>query len=105
MWECKDMNKPNISTCRLFLDFTPAYVPNNYACISRYVYISHGIYLAIFWCKIHQTLPKIKHKSKRILGVIKNLVPDFIPFFVTAYMRKWQTVYNNNYTQKNLKLL
>ena len=24
----------------------------------RYVYVSNGIYLIIFWCRIHQTLPK-----------------------------------------------
>ena len=33
--------------------------------------------------------PKLKHKSKRILGVIRNLVLDFILFFVNAYMRKY----------------
>ena len=33
--------------------------------------------------------PKIKHKCKRILGVIRNLVLDFIRFFVNAYMRKY----------------
>ena len=32
---------------------------------------------------------KIKHKSKTILGVIRNLVLDFILYFVTAYMRKY----------------
>ena len=32
---------------------------------------------------------KMKHKSKTILGVIKNLVLDFILYFVTAYMRKY----------------
>ena len=31
---------------------------------------------------------KIKHKSKTILGVIRNLVLDFILYFVTTYMRK-----------------
>ena len=31
---------------------------------------------------------KIKHKSKTILGVIRNLLLDFILYFVTAYMRK-----------------
>ena len=31
---------------------------------------------------------KIKHKSKTILGVIRNLVLDFILYFVTAYMKK-----------------
>ena len=32
---------------------------------------------------------KIKQKSKTILGVIRNLVLDFILYFVTAYyMRK-----------------
>ena len=30
----------------------------------------------------------IKHKSKIMLGVIKNVVLDFILYFVTAYMRK-----------------
>ena len=76
---------------------------------------------------------KIKHKFKTILGVIRNLVLDFILFFVTAYMRKYpihcnistgyntkctiyhlrkqvknmfrQTIYNSNYTQKCSKLL
>ena len=32
---------------------------------------------------------KIKHKFKTILGVITNLVLDFILFFVTAYIRKY----------------
>ena len=32
---------------------------------------------------------KIKHKSKTMLGVIKNLVLDFVLYFVTAYMRKY----------------
>ena len=32
---------------------------------------------------------KIKRKSKTILGVIRNLVLDFILYFVTAYMRKY----------------
>ena len=31
---------------------------------------------------------KIKHKSKTMLGVIRNLVLDFILYFVTVYMRK-----------------
>ena len=31
---------------------------------------------------------KIKHKSNTMLGVIKNLVLDFILYFVTTYMRK-----------------
>ena len=31
---------------------------------------------------------KIKHKSKTVLEVIRNLVLDFILFVVTAYMRK-----------------
>ena len=45
---------------------------------------------------------KIKHKFKTILGVIRNLVLDFILFFVTAYMRKYpihcniSTGYNTN---------
>ena len=35
---------------------------------------------------------KIKHKSKAILGGSdRNLVLDFIIFFVTAYMRKYAT--------------
>ena len=32
---------------------------------------------------------KINDKSKTILRVIRNLVLDFILFFVTAYMRKY----------------
>ena len=32
---------------------------------------------------------KKKYKSNTILGVIRNLVLDFILCFVTAYMRKW----------------
>ena len=32
---------------------------------------------------------QIKHKSKTMLGVIRNLVLDFIIYFVTAYMRKY----------------
>ena len=31
---------------------------------------------------------KIKHKFKAMLVVIKNLVFDYILYFVTAYMRK-----------------
>ena len=31
---------------------------------------------------------KIKYKSNTMLGVIRNLVLDFILYFVTAYMRK-----------------
>ena len=32
--------------------------------------------------------PLIKHKLRTILGVIRNLVLDFIFYFVTAYMKK-----------------
>ena len=32
---------------------------------------------------------KMKHKCKAMLGVIKNLVPDYILIFVIAYMRKY----------------
>ena len=32
---------------------------------------------------------KIKHKFKAMLVVIKNLVFDYILYFVTAYMRKY----------------
>ena len=32
---------------------------------------------------------KIKNKSETILGVIKNLLLDFILYFVNAYMRKY----------------
>ena len=31
---------------------------------------------------------KIKYKSNTMLGVIRNLVPGFILYFVTANMRK-----------------
>ena len=34
-------------------------------------------------------ISKIKHKCKTILGVMRNLVLDFILYFVTAYMRKY----------------
>ena len=42
---------------QLLLDFSPVYIPNDYLSISRYVYISNGIYLIIFWCTIRQTSP------------------------------------------------
>ena len=29
---------------------------------------------------------KMKQKSKTILGVIRDLVLDFVPYFVTAYI-------------------
>ena len=32
---------------------------------------------------------KVKQKPKTILGRIRNLVLDFILYFVTAYMRKY----------------
>ena len=32
---------------------------------------------------------KIKYKSNTMLGVIRNLVLDFILYFVTTYMRKY----------------
>ena len=32
---------------------------------------------------------KIKHQSKIMLGVIRNLILDFILYFFTEYMRKW----------------
>ena len=78
---------------------------------------------------------QIKHKFKAMLVVIKNLVFDYILYFVTAYMRKYsihvtgqsrvqniiyitwrsklkknkklgQTIYNSNHTHtKSLKLL
>ena len=32
---------------------------------------------------------KIKHKSKAVLGVIRNLVLNIIIYFVTAYMRNY----------------
>ena len=32
---------------------------------------------------------KIKYKSNTMLRVIRNLVLDFILYFVTAYMRKY----------------
>ena len=38
--------------------------------------------------KVMTVNSKIKQKSKTILGVIRNLVLDFILYFVTAYMRK-----------------
>ena len=31
---------------------------------------------------------KIKRKYKTVLGVIRNLILDFILYFVTSYMRK-----------------
>ena len=31
---------------------------------------------------------KMKYKSNTMLGVIRNLVHDFILYFVTVYMRK-----------------
>ena len=34
---------------------------------------------------------KIKNKFNTMLGVIRNLVLDFICYFVTAYMRKCPT--------------
>ena len=40
---------------------------------------------------------KIKHKFKTILGVITNLVFDFILFFVTAYIRKHRVQYKMHY--------
>ena len=77
---------------------------------------------------------KIKQKSKTILRVIRNIVLDFILYFVIAYIlsgsilymwhehkvkhqihyasleevskkKLWQTIYNSNYTQKCSKLL
>ena len=78
---------------------------------------------------------KIKHNSKTVLWVIRNLLVDFILYFVIAYMRKypihatakgkekqgkkytisylrklvknilWQTIYNSNYIQKCSQLL
>ena len=44
-------------TWRLLLDFSPVYITNEYVYYSRYVCISNGMYLIIFWCTIHQTLP------------------------------------------------
>ena len=46
-----------VQTWRLLLDFSPVYIPNEYVYISRYVHISNGIYLIIFWCTIHQKWP------------------------------------------------
>ena len=76
---------------------------------------------------------KIKHKFKTSLGVIRNIVLDFILCFVTEYIiwestlymqhehrvqhqmhytsleevskRNFMTIYNSNYTQKCSKLL
>ena len=36
---------------------------------------------------------KIKQKSKTILGMIRNIVPDFILYFVTAYILTESTLY------------
>ena len=76
----------------------------------------------------------IKQNSKTIFGVIRNLILDFILYFVTAYIiwestlymyhehrvkyeihyasledvskkRSWQTIYNSNYRKKCSKLL
>ena len=60
---------------------------------------------------------KMKQKSKTILGVIRNLVPDFILYFVTAYIVVYNGVFwdtldrtqNNNHKkpkpeQNTLKL-
>ena len=61
IWRCEDARIKTsqiYQTCRLLLDFTPVYIPNDSVYISRHVYISNGIYLIIFWCTIHQTLPK-----------------------------------------------
>lgn len=35
---------------------------------------------------------KIKHKFKTILWVIRNLLLDFIPYFVVVYMKKFPFV-------------
>ena len=74
---------------------------------------------------------KIKQKSKTVLGRIRNLVLNFVLYFVTAYIYEkvpyiweqgkapntlcitWesdlkklcQTIYNSNYTQKCSNLL
>ena len=77
---------------------------------------------------------KIKAKSITFLGVIRNLVLDFILYFVTAYIKwestlyilhehrvkhqihyasleevskkvLWETIYNSHYTQKCSKSL
>ena len=45
------------------------------------------------WMKIMIVNSKIKQKSKTILGVIKNLVLDFVPYFVTAYIIWESTLY------------
>ena len=39
--------------------------------------------------KIRTVNSKIKHKCKTMLGVIRNLILDFILYSVTAYMRKY----------------
>ena len=39
--------------------------------------------------KIMVSNSKTKHIFKTILGVIRNLLLDFILFFVTAYMRNY----------------
>ena len=39
--------------------------------------------------KIRSVNSKTKHKCKKILGVIRNLILDFILYIVTAYLRKY----------------
>ena len=41
--------------------------------------------------KIMTVNSKIKQKCKTMLRVIKNLILDFIFYFVTAYMRNYPT--------------
>ena len=58
MWGARISTSQICQTCRLLLDFTPVSIPNDYVYTSRYMAYVLGIYLIIFWCTIHQTLPK-----------------------------------------------
>ena len=74
--------------------------------------------------KIMIVISKIKYKSNTMLGVNRNLVLDFILYFVTAYIRKcpihvisaqgtiqntlyitWGMIYNSKYTQTMFKVI
>ena len=43
--------------CGLLLDFIPVYIPNYYVFISRYVYISNGVYVIISGARYNKHYP------------------------------------------------
>ena len=86
MWECEDINKLNISNMQVTSRILVC-IPHDCVYISRYVYISNGIYLIIFWCTIQK--PICIRKVFFILQMFKNLKPMLVLFYKNVLLIKY----------------